>query len=151
MRRLIWGFAGRTYHIVGNLMSQLNNFFKLEMCPRDTHSSPLQKWRPFMNKLRAITPEGIGRYIDHYGTQDRHILWLNLLTKFYKFWSKCHSLDITSWKLSFFQEQRVITPDIIWIYRPLSNSRKTFCYLKFWASFIMLFGVVKKGVIFFTI
>ena len=23
MRRLIWGFAGRTYHIVGNLMSQL--------------------------------------------------------------------------------------------------------------------------------
>ena len=24
MRRLIWGFAGRTYHIVGNLMSRLN-------------------------------------------------------------------------------------------------------------------------------
>ena len=23
MRRLIWGFAGRTYHIVGNLMSRL--------------------------------------------------------------------------------------------------------------------------------
>ena len=24
MRRLIWGFAGRTYHIVGNLMHWLN-------------------------------------------------------------------------------------------------------------------------------
>ena len=24
MRRLIWGFAGRTYHIFGNLMSRLN-------------------------------------------------------------------------------------------------------------------------------
>ena len=24
MRRLIWGFAGRTYHIVGSLMSRLN-------------------------------------------------------------------------------------------------------------------------------
>ena len=24
MRRLIWGFTGRTYHIVGNLMSRLN-------------------------------------------------------------------------------------------------------------------------------
>ena len=23
MRRLVWGFAGRTYHIVGNLKSQL--------------------------------------------------------------------------------------------------------------------------------
>ena len=23
MRRLIWGFAGRTYHITGNLMSRL--------------------------------------------------------------------------------------------------------------------------------
>ena len=26
-RRLIWGFAGRTYHIVGNLMSRLNFYF----------------------------------------------------------------------------------------------------------------------------
>ena len=26
MRRQIWGFAGRTYHIVGNLMSRLNYF-----------------------------------------------------------------------------------------------------------------------------
>ena len=24
MRRLIWGFAGRTHHIVGNLMLRLN-------------------------------------------------------------------------------------------------------------------------------
>ena len=28
MRRLIWGFAGRTYHIVGNLMSRLNLYFQ---------------------------------------------------------------------------------------------------------------------------
>ena len=26
MRRLLWGFAGRTYHIVGNLMSRLKIF-----------------------------------------------------------------------------------------------------------------------------
>ena len=25
MRRLIWAFAGRTYHIVGNLISRLNS------------------------------------------------------------------------------------------------------------------------------
>ena len=29
MRRLIWGFAGRTYHIVGNLMSRLSHKFQL--------------------------------------------------------------------------------------------------------------------------
>ena len=27
MRRLIWGFAGFTYHIVGKLMHWLNSFF----------------------------------------------------------------------------------------------------------------------------
>ena len=27
MRRLIWGFADRTYHIVGNLVSRLINVF----------------------------------------------------------------------------------------------------------------------------
>ena len=27
MRRLIWGFAGLTYHIVGNLMSRLNHIY----------------------------------------------------------------------------------------------------------------------------
>ena len=43
MRRLIWGFTGRTYHIVGNLMSRLIygliwwlwlvwSFFSLKMC-----------------------------------------------------------------------------------------------------------------------
>ena len=26
MRGLIWGFAGRTYHIVGNLMSRLKSW-----------------------------------------------------------------------------------------------------------------------------
>ena len=31
MRRLIWGFAGRTYHIDGNLMSQLCCFLKFKM------------------------------------------------------------------------------------------------------------------------
>ena len=29
MRRLVWACAGRTYHIVGNLMSQLTYVFKL--------------------------------------------------------------------------------------------------------------------------
>ena len=28
MRRLIWGFAGRTYHIVGNLMHWLICYYK---------------------------------------------------------------------------------------------------------------------------
>ena len=29
MRRLIWGFAGRTYHSVGNLLSRLINMMKI--------------------------------------------------------------------------------------------------------------------------
>ena len=31
MRRLIWAFAGRTYHIVGKLMSQLRLFIILQI------------------------------------------------------------------------------------------------------------------------
>ena len=35
MRMLIWGFAGRTYHIVGNLMSQLK-YNKVEFYYKNT-------------------------------------------------------------------------------------------------------------------
>ena len=31
MRRLMWGFAGRTYHIVGNTIPWLNCLFKVCM------------------------------------------------------------------------------------------------------------------------
>ena len=31
MRRLIWAFAGRAYHIVGNLMSRLINVFSYQV------------------------------------------------------------------------------------------------------------------------
>ena len=31
MRRLVWGFAGRTYHIVGNLMPRLNYFSSIKL------------------------------------------------------------------------------------------------------------------------
>ena len=31
MRRLIWGFAGRTYHIVGNLMHWLKYNFQMNL------------------------------------------------------------------------------------------------------------------------
>ena len=31
MRRLVWGFAGRKYYIVGNLMSRLNYVYDLHV------------------------------------------------------------------------------------------------------------------------
>ena len=36
MRRLIWGFAGRTYHIVGNLMHWLN-YYSMTLRPLTQH------------------------------------------------------------------------------------------------------------------
>ena len=37
MRRLVWAFAGRTYHIVGNFMSRLNNIFEYYVSNRNSN------------------------------------------------------------------------------------------------------------------
>ena len=49
MRRLVWAFAGRTYHIVGNLMSRLNYvvvfYTKTEFKSlRNSQSSTVYEW-----------------------------------------------------------------------------------------------------------
>ena len=55
MRRLIWGFAGRTYHIVGNLMPQLNYVREENI----TKMSCI--WTP-------ASPQGVNPGVSAYGT-----------------------------------------------------------------------------------
>ena len=43
MRRLVWAFTGRTYHIVGNLMSRLNYVFVYQPVNHQYHW-PYRRW-----------------------------------------------------------------------------------------------------------
>ena len=68
MRRLIWGVAGRIYHIVGNLMSRLNyvqlkiytiasNFYQNSQIIQDSMSSFSGK-KEFLDSSTTLFREG---------------------------------------------------------------------------------------------
>ena len=75
MHRLIWGLAGRTYHIVGNLMSQLIWFWK--RCHLMASILRYQKKNYFINSESSLLPPN--KFLLHptYGLGDGVVLWIS--------------------------------------------------------------------------
>ena len=91
----------------------------------------LQNSQRILNKQRAITPEGMMQYRPFLNLKKTlcHII-LNNVTKFHKILIKTiHLREHTSFQTMNFHKQRVITPECMVQYGPLSNLKKTLWYL----------------------
>ena len=119
MRRLVWPFAGPTYHIVGNLMSRLNyvKYRKPLLDYQFFHFKPHAEWKfHYFQFQRAITPK-TGNQELQFLRSAPHLMLVNICVKFSEDTWTVLTGDIPPSQLSCADPEGVGTP------HPLKNHK----------------------------